>query len=288
MWFWLALFFAVWNSIGVVIAKKILKSTDTLVYIAFSNLVFLPFLFASLYFLGFPKLDNIFWQNIAFAAFLGIFVQLSYAHAIKIAPISLVVPMAAVTPVIATISGLLVLGEQVVAVKFFGVLLIAIGAYTLNISDIKKGFWVPFKALLGNRGVQLSLIGNVLVGITPLFEKTAIFHTRPNQPLMAIFIEFSLMALFFFPLMLKKVKNPFAQFKNNFWLFLLPAPLGTLASWAAFKAYSLQNLGYVTAVFKFSIFFGIIWGALFFGEKRFKERLAGGIVMILGTILLVI
>lgn len=288
MWFWLALSFAFWNSISVVIAKKILKTTDVFVFIAFGNLVFVPFMVLVLFFQGFPKIDQTFLINIFSAIFLGIFVQLSYIKAIKIAPISLVVPMAALTPVVATIFGFIYLGEVFTALKLVGIFLVVSGAYLLNIKDIKKGLLEPIKALLRNRGVQLSLLGNFLVGITPIFEKKAIFHTSPNSPLMALLFEDLFFAIIFLPIALKNFNKAFSQFKINFWLFVLPVPFGLFASWAAFKAYSLTNLGYATAIFKISIIFGIIWGWLFFKEKDINERLLGAFVMLVGTILLVI
>ncbi|MDP3726783.1 MAG: DMT family transporter [bacterium] len=288
MWFLLSLFFAFWSSIGVSIAKRVLKNTDVLVFIAFGNLLSAIAVGTFLFFRGIPQVDSVFWINIAIAAGLGILVNISYISAIKIAPISLTMPMAAATPVVATISGFLLRGETTTVLKLLGVLTIVFGAYLLNISEIKNGIIEPLKALFKNRGVQLMLLAQALVGLTPVFEKNAIFHTTPREPLMVSFASLLFLSGFFFPFMFARIKNPLAQFKRNFWWFVLPAPIGALAAWAVFTAYSLTNIGYVTAILKLSMLFTILWGALFFKEERIKERLLGASVMVLGTILLVI
>lgn len=288
MWFFLSLGFALWSSIGVSIAKRVLKNTDVLVFIAFGNLLSAIAIGTILFIRGFPAVDSVFWFNILIAAFLGILVNLSYITAIKIAPISLLAPMAASTPLVATLFGFILRGETTSSTKLLGVLAIVFGAYLLNISEIRNGLLAPIYALIKNRGVQLMFLAQSLVGITPVFEKNAIFHTSPREPLMASFIPLIFLSGFFFPFMFARIKNPLAQFKRNFWWFVLPAPIGALALWAAFTAYSLANIGYVTAIFKLSMLFTILWGALFFKEERIRERFLGASVMVLGTILLVV
>lgn len=287
MWFLLALFFALWSSIGVAIIKKILKSTDILVYLGFGNLISSISLGSVLFFRGFPKADSTFWVSIGVAVCLGIIVNFVYATAIKIAPISLTAPMAVSTPLVATFFGFLLLSETMTILKLLGILLVVFGVYLLNIYELKSGFLTPLKSLFQNRGVQLMLLAQGLVGITPIFEKTAIFHTIPNEPLAVVFTETALLTIILFPLMFFKTKNSFAQFKQNFWWFVLPAPISVFGSWAAFTAYSLANVGYVTAIFKLSALFTIVWGSLFFKEERIKEKFLGASVMIMGTILLV-
>lgn len=288
MWFWLALYFALWSSIAVAIFKKVLKNTNVLVFIAYANLVSALSIGSFLLLRGFPQVDTAFWQNTVIAGLLGIVVNLSYITAIKSAPISLTAPMAASTPLVATLFGFLILSETVTTIRFLGIICIVVGAYILNIGDWKKGIFEPIRALVFNRGVQLMFVAQALVGITPVFEKTAIFHTQPREPLMAAWVGVSLMTLLFFPLAHLKIRDAFSQFKANLWWFILPAPLSLLGAWAVFTAYTLNNLGYVTAILKLSMFFTTLWGGLFFGEERIRERLLGALVMLSGTILLVV
>lgn len=288
MWFFLALFFALQGAISTAITKRILKTTDILVLMVFGNIFFLIFMGLFLAFLGIPRLDQTFWVLVVIGALMGVVINIAFMKAIKLAPISLTAPMAAATPLVATLFGFLFLGEQLTNVTFLGILFIVLGAYIINITDIKSGFLAPLLDLFKNRGVQLMLFAQSLVGITPVIEKTAIFHTYPQQPAMVIMVEAFFVTLFFLPIMLFKTKKPFAQFKSNMWWIILPAPLSALAFWAAFTAYSLSNIGYVTAIFKLSSLFTILLGGFFFREHHIQERLVGAFIMLLGTILLVL
>ena len=64
--------------------------------------------------------------------------------------------------------------------------------------------------------------------------------------------------------------------------------LGGVGMTSAFNAFNLGKLGLVTAVFKLSVIFTIVWGAIFFQEKNIRNRLLGSMVMLVGVILLVI
>lgn len=288
-WFLLALFFALWSSIGVSISKRVLKTTDVLVYLVFGSLFVLISMAAILVFRGaIPHVDSTFWLTVFTAALINVATSLFAFKAIKIAPISLLAPLAAFNPLAVTFFGFLFLQESVNLLKLFAILIIVAGVYLLNITDVKKGVFAPFINLFKNRGVQLMLLANILWGITPVFEKTAIFHTTPQNPLVVTFMEGVFLTSFFFPLMLARTKQPFVQFRKNMWWYILPAPVAALASWSAFTAFSLNNVGYVSAVFKLSILFTILWGGLFFKEKRIRERFLGASVMLLGTILLIV
>ncbi len=78
------------------------------------------------------------------------------------------------------------------------------------------------------------------------------------------------------------------QIKINWKWLLFLAPFTVLTQWAAFTAFSLQNVGIVTSIFKLSALFTILWGFLFFKEERIWERLLGAGVMIGGTLMLVL
>lgn len=289
MWVLLSLFFALWNSIGAFIAKRVLKTTDVLVFVTFGNLLVSFSMGVLLILLGIPKgIDVFFLAMVLTAALLNVAATLAAFKAIKIAPISLVAPISSFNPLFVTLFGLFFLNETVSILRFFGILFIVIGAYLLNATDIKKGIFTPFIKLFEEKGVQLTLFANILWGITPVFEKKAMLHTSPQNPLMTTFSEGMFLMLFLLPLMLRNSKNQLGQFKNNFWWYIVPAPITALASWAAFTAFSLTNVGYSSAVFKLSILFTIAIGAVFFKETRIKERLSGAIVMLLGTLLLVI
>lgn len=288
MWFFLSLYFALWTSVAVFVSKRILRGVSPPLMAA-AGIFSVPFMFAIvLVTTGIPKVDSLFWLGVFMSAFLNVFAGIASFTAIKYAPISLIMPMSSFNPVFTTLFAIFLLGEVPSFLKATGILVIVIGSYLLHVSDIRKSLWQPFIELFANKYVLLFLLSNFLWAITPIFEKTAIWHTSPSSPILVAATAAFLLGLFLTPVILKTVVNPLSEIKNNIHWFLLLAPFIALGAWVAFTAFSLANLGYVTAIFKLSVLFTILWGWFFFREERIKERLLGGGVMLLGTILLVI
>jgi len=163
------------------------------------------------------------------------------------------------------------------------------GSYVLNIQDIKAGILKPFKKLFAQKGVRLYLLSNLLWSITPLLQKKAISLTVPDRPLFASFVGLIFTTILILPFVLASRKRHIKVIiKGNFGWLLLIGLGGTLAQLAAFTAFTLTNLGYVSAVMNMSVLFSVLLGALFFNEDHVGERLAGAGIMIAGAILLLV
>lgn len=287
-WFWLSLFFAFWTSISISIVKKLTTRMDWLLLVLVEDIFIVPFMLILIFLLGgIPSLSPKFYLLMFASSILDTVAAVASTLAISISPISLISPISSFNPVFTTIIAAFTIHEVPGLTKLLGIIIVVLGAYLLNVSDIRKGLFTPFKKLFSNRGVQLFLLANFLWGVTPIFQKQAIFQTQPLMPLFPSFFGTILVAIFLFPIVALRTRNTFKQIKNNWKLLLLLAPFSALAQWAAFTAFSLANLGLVTSVFKLSILFTILWGFLFFREERIWERLLGAGVMIIGTILLV-
>lgn len=250
----------------------------------------LPVLFIFVMYFGFPKILPNFYLTIFIAGVLDIIAFVLEFKSIKLSNISLLAPMASFNPVFTALIAMVFLGEGLSPLKFSGILIIVLGSYLLHVKDIKSGLLVPFKNLFADKGVKLFLVANLLWSITPIFQKQAIFQTSPKMPVLAAFFDQSVIVFFttfwvIFQLRKRKLSFPI---KDHLPLFLIIAVFGAIGGWVGLTAFSLTNVAYVTAVFKLSTLFTIIFGAIFFKEGRIGERLLGASVMILGTILLVL
>lgn len=262
---------------------------DLLILMVAGWISLIPFMLILILVLGgIPSLSAKFYPLILSASVLDAIAAISAIYAIKISPISLLSPISSFNPVFTTIIASLTLHEVLNPIKYLGILIVVIGSYLLNITDLKGGLLLPFKKLFTNRGVLFFMLANFIWAITPIFQKQAIFQTKPLVPLFPSFFESIIVIIFLTPIVLVKTKNQITQIKNNWKLLLLLGPFGALAQWAAFTAFSLSDLGLVTSVFKLSILFTILWGFIFFKEERIKERLLGASVMIAGTLMLLL
>lgn len=289
MWFPFALIFALVTSFGFIIAKKIMQEADEYFYLFLGGLFSLPvLLFIVLIFYEIPKVDEVFILVVAASSLMGVLAAVLAYRAIKISEVSLVASLSAFSPVFTAILAFLFLGELVGLKGWFGIFLVVLGAYLLELSRIKSGFLAPFKGLSTNRGVRYSIAAYFIWSITPVFEKTAILHTNPQVPPFAALVGMGVTTVAFGLLLptLSKIRNPLRTARKFLPVLLLVGLLGGVGLASAFIAFSLTNLGFVSAVFRLSIIFTVVLGCIFFKERKIKDKLLGSLIMLIGVFLL--
>jgi uncharacterized membrane protein len=121
-----------------------------------------------------------------------------------------------------------------------------------------------------------------------VFEKTAIQHTFPENPTAAAFGALLALALLLFPIMQRRAHHPFAQIHVRINGFVALGVIGGIAPLLGYAAFSLGLVGYVSALFKMSSVFALLWAYLFLREKHVLRRLPGALVMVIGAILIAV
>lgn len=287
MWFFYSLYFALYSSIALVIQKRLVQGFSPKSLIFVYGLFAFPFsITLALIIYGIPLVSVNFFVFLATSGALDTIAAISLFKALKISPISLLAPISSFNPMFTTIFAFLFLAELPTTLKFFGIFLIILGAYLLNLKDIRHGIFKPIIKLVSDRGIQLFFLANFLWAITPIFQKQAIAETYPQAPLFASAIGLFFVTLFISPFALRQSIASSSKFKRIIPYLIILGILGASAQFAAFTAFSQANLSYVTAIFKLSVLFTIIGGWLFFKETNIRERLLGGVIMLIGTILL--
>lgn len=288
MWFPYALTFALISSVGLLLVKRILKEADIYLYLFWTEVFTSIVLFCIIKFLfQFPSVDKIFYMNITIAAILDIAAAILASKAIKIREISLLAPVSAFNPVFTAIISYFSLGEKIAPQGIVGILLVCVGAYLLQLSEVKKGIMDPIKAFLSDKGILLILAAYFIWAITPIFQKTAILHTLPNVPPFSSLIEGLMILPVYFVLVMSLSSGKVRLTKKLYPWFVSVGLLAGVGSAAGFMVFNLTSLGIATAVFKLSMIFSVILGWIFFKEHSFKERILGSSVMLAGVLLLV-
>jgi drug/metabolite transporter (DMT)-like permease len=289
MWFLLALTFAFISSFALIIAKRIMREADEYSYLWLNILFSLPVLIAIiLLFYEIPVFDTSFLFLIFFTVLINALAATLAYRAIKISDLSLVNPISSFNPVFTALIAYLFMGEKLDVKSILGILIIILGAYLLQISKLKEGIFRPFKALVNHKGVQMSFVAYFLWSVTPILQKTAIFHTTPRVPVFVSFIGLVGSLIVYTPLVARFSKHPIKIAKKYLWLFLISGFISGIGQAVAFTAFSLGSLGLVTAIFKLSMLFTVIFGWLFFKERNIRDRLVGSLVMLVGVVLLVV
>ena len=126
----------------------------------------LPFLAVVFFFIEIPPLDRTFWLTLLIAIPLDVTAIILYVKAIRLSPLSLTIPFIALSPMFVIITAFVILGELPDISGLFGILLIVIGAYLLNVRATKHGVLGPIKAIKKERGSVLMIIVALIYSVT--------------------------------------------------------------------------------------------------------------------------
>jgi uncharacterized membrane protein len=287
MWAFLALGAAVLTSFNPILYKRILKDADAIVVVWGVTLLALPLL--GIFTFGLmpqlPRLDWLFGLGVLGSAGLNVVAQLASTRALKLADASLVTPLLIFSPVFTVLISAFMLGEIPSMLGLLGVGLVLIGAYWLNLSS-GAGWLTPFKSLALTPGVALVLLAGLLWAITPLFEKTAILHTNPENPRFAAFVATAFLALMLTPAVVARGKSALSKLALHRGDLFIAGLIAGIAPVLGYTAFSLGLVGYVTTLFRISTLLTVVWSFLFLKERGLAQRLPGSLVMVMGAILI--
>jgi len=231
-----------------------------------------------------PSLDWFFAVGVIGSAGLNAIAHLASTRALKLADASLVTPLLIFSPVFTVLISAVFLGEIPSARGLLGVGLVLIGAYWLNYKS-GLGWLTPFKSLALTPGVALVLLAGLLWAITPLFEKTAILHTSPENPRFAAFVATALLTLILTPSVIARGRSSLQRLTLHRRDLFFAGLIAGIAPVLGYTAYSLGLVGYVATLFKLSTLMTLVWSFLFLGERGLAQRLPGSLVMVIGAIL---
>lgn len=291
MWFLFSLISAVSWSLTDTFGKKLTKQYQILQTLAYRYVFSIPFLGIYFLFITIPKIDPRFWITILILLPLELTAAILYLKAITISPLSLVTPFVAFTPAFLLLTSYLILGETVSKLGAVGILLITIGAYTINFSSnpVRNGFsngtkifLLPFKKIVKEKGIWLMLIVAFIYSITANLGKVAMRYSSPS--FMAVFYTTLLGIVFAFLALVKKQKLKPQKFEFSLGAIGLFNAIMMISHMIAIK---YVQVAYMIAVKRTSMLFGVFFGYLFFQEREIGKRFFSACLMLVGVILIV-
>lgn len=289
LWFYLSLFVAASSSTTNILTKKISKEISPIKFLILFFGFIIPFDILILLLLGgVPSVSPVFYFFMTLSICLDVVAFVSSIKGIQLSDLSLIVPLSSFLPVFTVIFNAMLFHELPTPSKLAGIILIVIGAYTLNLKDVKNGFLKPIQDVILDRGAQLFLFANLIWAITPIFQKQAVLATLPQRP--AYISVTNSIGIFVILLVIFRLKRQTISkevVKNNALNFLLLGILGASSQYAGFTAFSLTNIAYPNAVFKLSTLITVVVGGILLKERNLLSRFAGSMIMIAGVTLLI-
>lgn len=226
--------------------------------------------------------DRIFWIALSINSVLLGLTTILFTKGLKISDVSIISPIMALIPVIVTIPAFFVLGEVPTVTSGFGLILVAVGAYVLNIGERSDGYLQPFRKIAVDRGVQYTIIGLITAAFIPSFDKIGI---NASDPFTWVFYQhlgsaiFILFAVFMFT---DDRSLDRGEIKILFVVGLANSVIWVFQS----HAYDLTQVSYVQAIKRVSILISVVIGHYYFEEENLRERISGAFLMLVGIILI--
>lgn len=262
-----------------VTGRKLSSYSLTWGMLFFSALFYLPVAF----FTPIPELGEYFWIILLTHATLLGCGLLFYVKALEISEVSLCVPLVMFTPLFLLIASPLMVNEYPSVLGVGGVLLIVVGSYFLNISQYKRGYLAPLKALFEQRGPRLMLVFAFLMGITSNLDKLGLQKSTPEFYMACVMAALPVVTGVLFSFREPQTIPNALRWSRA----ILPAALAnTLMAYCHFTAMSLGLVVYVIAIKRTSVVMSILGSNVFFKEQGFKERLIAALIMLAGVVLI--
>ena len=287
MWAAYALTAALLTSFLPIINKRMLAHTPVAVVAWVPNALSLPLLFAVTIALpGWPRVDWLFVVAILASGGLNLIATLASTYALKQADASIAAPLLSFNPACTLLVSAFALGEIPNLRGIVGVVLIVIGAYLFQIERIREGLLIPIQALARQPGVLLAVGASFVWGLTPIFEKIAIQHSSPENPLAVAFATTLLTVMLLFPALWRNAAHLVSQVRQHQRGFVIAGLITGVAPLFGFTAIAQGYVGYVTALFKLSAVLTVLWSFFLLHEQGLRQRLPATIVMALGGLLI--
>ncbi len=287
MWFPLALLTALFESGKDLFGKKSLRSGADEYLVAWAwRLLALPFLLPLLPAAAGVTLGPAFWPALAAGGGLNVVAAVLYMKALRHSDLSLCVPLITFTPLFLLVTSPLMLGEAPHPRGIFGVVLIAGGAYLLNLGRRRQGGRLePLRALLRDRGARLMLAVALLWSVTANIDKIGLQNSSPLVWAVAIN---GAIALGMAPLVWHRARRIRLGSKASLPLLLAMGLCGGLTTLCQMLAISQTQVPYVIAVKRLSILLSVLAGHLLLGERGLRERLPAALAMLAGVVVLLL
>jgi drug/metabolite transporter (DMT)-like permease len=281
LWIILSLIAAFTGGTSDALTKRALLKNNVYAIAWLRQLVVVILLAPCLFIIPIPQINEDFSRAFLTALPFEVLAYIFYMKAIKISPLSLTVPFLSLTPICLMVIPYVILGESVSIIGGAGILLIAIGSYTLNIKEIRKGFFEPIRAISREKGSIFMIITAILYGFTNTFGKQAIENSS------ALFFGVTYNIAFFMalsPVIFKigKIHLHGHICKKTFGAAIAPGFFAAITVIFYTVALSLANVAYMVAVSRLSLLVGVIYGHFLFKETGFRERMVGTMLMLIG------
>lgn len=247
---------------------------------------------------GVPTLGPDFGRALLIGGSLNILAFTLYTRAIKIADLSLTVPLVTLTPLFLLVTSPIIVDEWPTGLDAIGVLLLIVGSYMLNLKPSEGLTLTPLKALMINPGSRMMLGVAFLWSITSNFDKVGTLNSSSLFWGMSLFGTIAVgMVPFVVQRSRQKGMGPVigswrtdqsVYLRSQARFVILAGVFQSIGISLQFVALTLAPVAQVVAVKRMSALISVGFGYILFGEQGLRERLLGAAIMVSGVAIMAI
>jgi uncharacterized membrane protein len=283
MWFWIALIAALSGSVENYLNKKALHKVRPILMSWSAFALALPILVIFVILHGFSRINILFFVGTFGSSVVYVGAKVMKNNSFKNAELSKIVPLTSFGSFFTYILSLFFLSEHISAFGVFGLFLIMIATYMLNIEKAKEHLFEPIKVLLKDKDSVIYMFAMILSSISAVFDKTGIINSFPANAAMALLAENIFMASILTVLLMKE-KGWRKDLKNNFVSLTNYSIVYNFTSLLVFIGFSDGPVALVQGVKRLELLFTLILGYFFLNDKPPKHAWIATILMIIGIV----
>lgn len=283
-WFILSILGALFAATYYASIKRLLKDVDQYILAAGAFLSCFLILFLISIIRGIPEIGSAFYISVLITVMINIIGVIFFYRILKVADLSLVMPMIAFTPLFLILTSFIFLKEAPTVFGTAGISLVVIGSYILNSNKNKTHFLDPFKEIFRNKGTFYVLILAFLYSISVNFDKLVVLN---SDPIFGSSMIYLLLGVSFLGISSVKSREKKIMYRKNLPKFLLLGLTLALVAITINIAYTMQIASYVISLKRLSILFSVFYGGLIFKEKNIPRRGLAALVMLAGAIFII-
>lgn len=278
--------------------KQALKSLDEYsVLLGFTSAGALLMAILMLATSGIPTLGPDFGLALLVGGGLNILAFTLYTKAIKVADLSLTVPLVTLTPLFLLVTSPLIVGEWPTRLDAIGVMLLIAGSYILNLKTHEGFTLAPLQALMTNSGSRMMLGVAFLWSITANFDKVGTLNSSSLFWGMSLF---STIAAGMVPFVIQRAwrqrktlaignaQTYPSAVRSQAPFVILAGIFNAIGISLQFVALTMAPVAQVIAVKRMSALISVGFGYAIFGETGLRERLLGAAIMVSGVAIMAI
>lgn len=288
-WYIFAFISAFFSAAAAIYEKRTLFREEAL---EFSTILAIFNLFLALPFLFYADFERVTLMTLGvlyFKTILGTISFLCVMYGIKNLELSGALPLLVLTPGLVAFFAFILLGEALSVYAVFGMILLLIGTYILQVREAKNVF-EPFVIFWKSKGHNYILAALLLFTTTSILDKLILgkFNVPPNafMGFQHLFLGINFLIVYF--VIRRKTKFVVNAFKRSWKMILIVAMFSIIYRFNQIVAVKLGPVALVLSIKRTSVFFATVIGGKLFREHNLLQKAIATLIMIIGSALVII